>query len=161
VDPHSPEPVFQTSFAYSPIGYGAGAVMLAVYVWALFHFYDQDGWSAWVILLTLLLSGAIWEWSMQPTSFIVEGETLTARWYWGRLRSWKIQELMIPGASKRWALAVSGYITVYERNGGKAFNVGMQLEDFSEFVELIEPGSRKKREPKHDPNSWWNRDVLK
>ena len=158
----SSEPfVVRRSFTYSSFSYLALAAMVAFYIWLIYELHRQAGWSAWVVLITLLLPGGILEWSLQPTRFVEEGERLTAVWYWGRRRTWLIRDLTIPGASRRWTLGLPGYITVHRRSGELVFQVGVQLEDFEEFVELIEPGSKQEREPKHDPNSWWNRNILK
>ena len=68
---------------------------------------------------------------------------------------------MVPEAKRRWFFGASGYITVRRRSGGSAFNVSIQLNDFEDFVELIEPGSKKEREPKYNPKSRWNRELFK
>ena len=148
-------------FRYSAFSYVMLGLYALAYIWLMLKFYQQEGWTWLVVVCVLLLPGSILEWSLQPTSFVVEGETISALWYWGRRRSWLRRELAIPGATARWTFGLRGYVIVFKRNGGRAFNLGIQLEDFYDFVELIEPGSSAKREPKHNPDSWWNRELFK
>ena len=74
----SSEPfVVRRSFTYSSFSYLALAAMVAFYIWLIYELHRQAGWSAWVVLITLLLPGGILEWSLQPTRFVEEGERLT------------------------------------------------------------------------------------
>ncbi len=120
----------------------------------------RQGWNWYSILSIPAFPALVWEWWGGPNVFLVENGKLTVRRFWGRERSWRVSELTIPGAGGFWTLASSGYCRVRERNGRRAFNVSAHLTDFADFVEIIEPGSRAKREAR-DPNSWWNRELFK
>lgn len=149
-------------FAYGPGYWAIHCAVLAGGVWAIHALHRQEGWNALVVMCALLLPGAVFEWSLRPICFLIEGERLTAVWCWGRRRSWPIRELTVPGASGRWAFfAPGGGASIHHRTAGYLFAFSAYLEDVDQFVELIEPGSSERRKPKHNPNSWWNRELFK
>ena len=115
----------------------------------------------WVVFLAALIPALLWDLWGHPNSFEIADGQLTAKWLWGRQRSWPLQDLSMPDARSWWSTYHSGYAIVRKRQGGWAFIVTPKLSDFEEFAELIEPGSTEARKFKHNPNSWWNRDLFK
>ena len=112
-------------------------------------------YSLWLLPLCIAL-GVLCAWLLYRRTTEQHGWSKPLQWVLGTARA-----LVIPGATARWTFGLRGYVIVFKRNGGRAFNLGIQLEDFYDFVELIEPGSSAKREPKHNPDSWWNRELFK
>ncbi len=130
-------------------------------LWLSIWLWRRQGWNWFTALSIPLFPVLLWEWWGTPNIFLVANGKLTARCFWGRERSWRVDELTIPGARSIWTLVGSGgYCRVLERNGKHAFNVSAHLNDFDDFVEVIEPGSKAKREERN-PNSWWNRELFK
>jgi len=121
----------------------------------------RQGWIWFTVLGFPAFPVLVWEWWRTPTSFVVANGNLTARWFWGHERTWQIDNLTIPGASSVWTLVRTGYARVLERSGKSAFNVAFHLEGFGAFLEVIEPGTKERRAAKYNPNSWWNRNLLK
>ena len=130
-------------------------------LWCLVWAYGQDPRPYWFYVGVPLFPLMIWDWWGTPHSFSIENGEVTARTFWGRSRSWKVDELAISGAVRsRWSLVRHGYVPVFEKGGKKVFSVSTHLDGFEDFVEILDPGAREARGPEFNPKSWWNRDLL-
>jgi hypothetical protein len=146
-------------FRYSLFSHAMVVAFQCAYLWSLCWAYGRNDWRMCGFAGSILFPFLLWEWWGGPLSFVVQDGAGTAYWLWGRRRSWSTEELTIPGATSSWSLSRRGYATVRQRDGKKAFNLSVHLQNFSDFVELIEAGSKAARET---PSSgWWNRELFK